>query len=100
MIVIRIPCNSSLVIQFANTYHLLVHPGTAIVEAAGGLHEFMSRTPAESSSHETTEPVMPASCSAAAGEIEVRLSGRLALVRGNMSSYLQAKKMSYTSSDR
>ena len=31
-------------LQFANTYHLLVHPGTEVVEAAGGLHRFMGRS--------------------------------------------------------
>ena len=29
--------------MFCNTYHLLVHPGAEIVEAAGGLHKFMRR---------------------------------------------------------
>lgn len=29
---------------FCNTYHLLLHPGTQVVEAAGGLHSFMNRT--------------------------------------------------------
>jgi queuine tRNA-ribosyltransferase len=28
---------------FVNTYHMLVHPGVDIVEAAGGLHHFMQR---------------------------------------------------------
>ena len=28
---------------FANTYHLLCHPGTDVVEAAGGVHKFMNR---------------------------------------------------------
>lgn len=31
-------------LQFANTYHLLVHPGTEVVESAGGLHRFMGRS--------------------------------------------------------
>lgn len=30
-------------LMFCNTYHLLVHPGTAVVAKAGGLHEFMRR---------------------------------------------------------
>jgi queuine tRNA-ribosyltransferase len=30
-------------LQFANTYHLMVHPGPDIVETAGGLHVFMGR---------------------------------------------------------
>jgi len=29
-------------LMFCNTYHLLVHPGPAVVEAAGGLHAFMA----------------------------------------------------------
>jgi hypothetical protein len=28
---------------FCNTYHLLLQPGTAVVEGAGGLHKFMNR---------------------------------------------------------
>lgn len=32
-------------LMFCNTYHLLVHPGPAVVEAAGGLHGFMSHPP-------------------------------------------------------
>ncbi len=28
---------------FCNTYHLLLHPGTDVVKAAGGLHRFMNR---------------------------------------------------------
>lgn len=30
-------------LMFCNTYHLLVHPGADIVQAAGGLHEYMRR---------------------------------------------------------
>ena len=30
-------------LMFCNTYHLLVHPGTEVVEHAGGLHKFMRR---------------------------------------------------------
>lgn len=30
-------------LMFANTYHLLVHPGASTIEAAGGLHSFMRR---------------------------------------------------------
>lgn len=30
-------------LQFCNTYHLMVHPGVEVVEAAGGLHRFMGR---------------------------------------------------------
>ncbi|KAI3436502.1 hypothetical protein D9Q98_005919 [Chlorella vulgaris] len=30
-------------LQFCNTYHLLLHPGADVVEAAGGLHSFMNR---------------------------------------------------------
>lgn len=29
---------------FCNTYHLMLHPGTETVQAAGGLHTFMGRT--------------------------------------------------------
>ena len=29
--------------MFANTYHLLLHPGADVVAAAGGLHAFMNR---------------------------------------------------------
>jgi queuine tRNA-ribosyltransferase len=32
-------------LMFANTYHLVLHPGSDIVEQAGGLHKFMSRRP-------------------------------------------------------
>ena len=35
---------SGVQLMFANTYHLLVHPGAETVEAAGGLHAFMGRT--------------------------------------------------------
>lgn len=31
-------------LMFANTYHLLVHPGPEIVRGAGGLHAFMGRS--------------------------------------------------------
>jgi len=31
-------------LQFSNTYHLLVHPGVEVIEAAGGLHKFINRT--------------------------------------------------------
>lgn len=31
-------------LMFCNTYHLLLHPGTQTVAAAGGLHKFMNRT--------------------------------------------------------
>lgn len=30
-------------LMFCNTYHLLVHPGADVVEAAGGVHSFMRR---------------------------------------------------------
>eukprot|EP00633_Aureoumbra_lagunensis_P004675 CAMPEP_0197312718 /NCGR_PEP_ID=MMETSP0891-20130614/23066_1 /TAXON_ID=44058 ORGANISM="Aureoumbra lagunensis, Strain CCMP1510" /NCGR_SAMPLE_ID=MMETSP0891 /ASSEMBLY_ACC=CAM_ASM_000534 /LENGTH=553 /DNA_ID=CAMNT_0042800095 /DNA_START=114 /DNA_END=1775 /DNA_ORIENTATION=- len=30
-------------LMFCNTYHLLVHPGSDVIEAAGGLHSFMNR---------------------------------------------------------
>lgn len=30
-------------LMFCNTYHLLLHPGPAVIEAAGGLHKFMNR---------------------------------------------------------
>jgi queuine tRNA-ribosyltransferase len=30
-------------LMFCNTYHLLVHPGADVVQAAGGLHTFMQR---------------------------------------------------------
>jgi queuine tRNA-ribosyltransferase len=29
---------------FCNTYHLMLHPGTKVIEQAGGLHRFMGRT--------------------------------------------------------
>lgn len=32
-----------LQLMFCNTYHLLLHPGPEVVEAAGGLHKFMGR---------------------------------------------------------
>lgn len=32
-----------LQLMFCNTYHLMLQPGTAIVQAAGGLHKFMNR---------------------------------------------------------
>lgn len=32
-----------LQLMFCNTYHLMVHPGTEIVKAAGGLHTFINR---------------------------------------------------------
>ncbi len=32
-------------LMFCNTYHLLLQPGPAVVEAAGGLHKFMGRDP-------------------------------------------------------
>lgn len=31
-------------LMFCNTYHLLLHPGAQVVEAAGGLHRFMNRS--------------------------------------------------------
>ena len=34
---------AGLQLMFCNTYHLLVHPGPEVVEAAGGLHRFMRR---------------------------------------------------------
>eukprot|EP00871_Galdieria_phlegrea_P002360 jgi/Galph1/3124/GphlegSOOS_G1759.1 len=30
-------------LMFCNTYHLLLHPGPSVIEAAGGLHSFMNR---------------------------------------------------------
>ena len=30
-------------LMFANTYHLLVQPGTEIIEKAGGIHKFINR---------------------------------------------------------
>ncbi len=30
-------------LMFCNTYHLLVHPGADVVQAAGGVHHFMNR---------------------------------------------------------
>ncbi len=30
-------------LMFCNTYHLMLHPGTEVIESAGGLHNFMSR---------------------------------------------------------
>lgn len=32
-----------LQLMFCNTYHLLVHPGIAVVKAAGGLHQYINR---------------------------------------------------------
>lgn len=32
-----------LQLMFCNTYHLLLHPGPQVVEAAGGLHKFIGR---------------------------------------------------------
>lgn len=32
-----------LQLMFCNTYHLMLHPGPEVVEAAGGLHRFMNR---------------------------------------------------------
>ncbi len=31
-------------LMFANTYHLMLQPGTAIIKAAGGIHKFMNRS--------------------------------------------------------
>ena len=31
-------------LMFCNTYHLLLHPGTEVVQSAGGLHNFMKRS--------------------------------------------------------
>ena len=31
-------------LMFCNTYHLMVHPGSEIVAAAGGLHRYMGRS--------------------------------------------------------
>jgi queuine tRNA-ribosyltransferase len=31
-------------LMFANTYHLVVHPGADVVAGAGGLHSYMGRT--------------------------------------------------------
>ena len=36
--------NLGLQLMFCNTYHLLVHPGTAVVQSAGGLHQFINRS--------------------------------------------------------
>src|SRR5476651_1948529 len=30
-------------LMFCNTYHLILHPGSALVKEAGGLHRFMNR---------------------------------------------------------
>ena len=30
-------------LMFCNTYHLMLHPGTDVVKAAGGLHKFINR---------------------------------------------------------
>lgn len=32
-----------LQLMFCNTYHLMLHPGADVVQAAGGLHAFMGR---------------------------------------------------------
>jgi queuine tRNA-ribosyltransferase len=34
----------SIGLMFCNTYHLMLHPGSKIVAAAGGLHSFMKRS--------------------------------------------------------
>jgi len=34
--------NSGLQMLFCNTYHLLLHPGPKIIEASGGLHQFIN----------------------------------------------------------
>lgn len=31
-------------LMFCNTYHLMIQPGTEVVKAAGGLHQFMNRS--------------------------------------------------------
>lgn len=31
-------------LMFANTYHLMLQPGTAVIKAAGGIHKFMNRS--------------------------------------------------------
>lgn len=36
--------NIGLQLMFCNTYHLMVQPGTQIIQKAGGLHKFMNRT--------------------------------------------------------
>lgn len=35
--------NIDIELIFCNTYHLIVHPGTEVVKAAGGLHKFINR---------------------------------------------------------
>jgi len=35
--------NFNLPLIFCNTYHLIIQPGTTVVEQAGGLHQFMNR---------------------------------------------------------
>jgi queuine tRNA-ribosyltransferase len=40
---IRDADNTGQQLIFCNTYHLLLQPGTAVVEGAGGLHKFMNR---------------------------------------------------------
>jgi len=30
-------------LMFCNTYHLIIHPGTKVIEQAGGLHKFINR---------------------------------------------------------
>ena len=32
-----------LPLVFANTYHLMLHPGTEVIEKAGGIHQFSGR---------------------------------------------------------
>ena len=39
----RAPAAAGVQLMFVNTYHMLVHPGSEVVAAAGGLHKFMLR---------------------------------------------------------
>ena len=36
--------SSGLQLMFANTYHLMLQPGTDVIKTAGGLHKFMNHT--------------------------------------------------------
>jgi len=41
----RAPAAAGVQLMFVNTYHMLVHPGSEVVAAAGGLHKVSSPNP-------------------------------------------------------
>ena len=41
----RAPAAAGVQLMFVNTYHMLVHPGSEVVAAAGGLHKVVSPNP-------------------------------------------------------